>query len=195
MVSCLQAFQPKFLSCAFSSPPSIIVIYLWTRSTSKRCMTKHRTSKMYSEYVAFSVELPELTVNVQTPCVLLRAATDVSVLSTTREGLPRIIRLWQESECAGSHISVWTCLKHYRKYPSTQTCNLRTPFKMVQENALWYDLIHMRITHRTSWSSGWHPCVALGMSHVRISSWRPAIQTQVFRTFTQFLQANAGIVP
>jgi hypothetical protein len=56
-------------------------------------------------------ELPDLTVNVQRPCVLLRAATDFAVLRTACQGPSRVLHLRRESERTSGHISVGTCLK------------------------------------------------------------------------------------
>jgi hypothetical protein len=54
--------------------------------------------------------------------------------------------------------------------------------------------IPLRITDRTSLSSGLHCCFVFGRSHVKISARRPPILTEVFRVFPQSLQANAGTV-
>jgi hypothetical protein len=49
--------------------------------------------------------------------------------------------------------------------------------------------------HRTSWSSGLHSCFVFGRSRVKISSQTPAILTEAFRGFTEYLKANAEITP
>lgn len=98
---------------------------------------------MYDKNVEFSVEFPVLTVNIQSPRVLLGAATDVSVLSTARQGLPRIFHLRGETQCAGTNISVRACLKHHRESNSNlhiqcfKRCN-RIPCNMAGHKGLLY---------------------------------------------------------
>jgi hypothetical protein len=71
-----------------------------------------------------------LTVDIQGPRVFLRTATNLFVLRTARQGLPRIVNLRRERECASGHISIRAYLKQRRKYPSKMKTRLYRLHKM-----------------------------------------------------------------
>lgn len=68
--------------------------------------------------------------NIQGPRVFLRTATNLFVLSTARQGLPRIVNLRRERECTSGHISVRAYLKQRRKYPSQMKTRVYRLHKM-----------------------------------------------------------------
>lgn len=68
--------------------------------------------------------------NIQGPRVFLRTATNMFVLRTARQGLPRIVNLRRERERASGHISISAYLKQRIKYPSKMNTRLYRLNKM-----------------------------------------------------------------